>query len=187
MSKQVLEKLSQLSLSVDGLAMINAVIEKKLKLELSNDFQSAVCLSDKRYRAGLNELLEYELLEWRPERSHRKKALYLGRKAIALGASQIVKSYTIAAQSDRVVEECLNPKPTMGAAGWPNRGITEKHHRDDKTSPGMAIHQPYYVTQDKGLRNRFLAVYHKGKKIATAHLYQKAMARYVCSTDVPHN
>jgi hypothetical protein len=186
MSKQVLEKLKSLPLSPDGMAMINAVFEKKLRLELSGDFQSAVRLSDKRYRAGLNELLEYELLEWKPERSHRKKALYLGRKALALGADQITKSYTLSSASDRIVEECLNPKEPMRGPQWHDRGLGIRHARSDKTSEGAVRYQPYYVTSDKCLKNRFLAVYRKGAKLATAHLYQKAMARYECSTDVPH-
>lgn len=139
----------------------------------------------------MKNLLENDILIWTPEKSHRKKALYYGSVMLAMGAKQIVKSYENDARKIEIHAKRLLNLRNQGyvdknkvkncdafSSTWSQRGCgyENPHYLNDQ---GRVINSQYITTENSDLKNKFMARYSKGVKIATAHLYRKAAARYV--------
>lgn len=183
-----LKKLNCLNLC--AIEIISVVIHKDLKMELLKSIQSQTSLGDINFKKGLTNLLENNILEWVPEKSHRKKALYYGKTLLSLGAKQIVKTYTIKekkAANREISMRNLKNHPSnkkknnaLDASGsfWQDKGTgySEPHHCIKQST---IINQNYLINTDKDIKQNFMIQFEKGLKIPTAHLYRKAMAKYV--------
>lgn len=181
-----MSKIDSLPVSDYAKLVMRTIVDKKLTLESVVDFQKAVPLADRLFKAAMSELLEKGYLEWVPEKTLRRKAMYLGKAFLALGMRQIVKSYKNEYTADDVVKECFNVKnPAINGPNWHDKNKGFKNpHGEAKPTLEITTYQPYYVNSTDALKKGFFKVYGKTNKVPTAHLYRKAMAR-VCSTNVP--
>lgn len=98
-----------------------------------------------------------------------------------------VQTPTPVFDADKIIADCSGQPINRGIdrASWPKRDLhLQKQPKEHKKDPEEFVYQPYYKTSTQGKREAFMKVYNSHKKVATAHLYRKSMAK-VCSTDVP--
>lgn len=177
-------------LNFHAIQIISVSLSKFLKLESVEGLRKMCGLGEINFRKGLNCLLENEVLEWVPEKSARKKALYYGKVLLDLGLNQIIKPYVLASQKEDLQKirlknlqkgrESKNKICGLEVVGsfWSDRGLGHKEPHQ-VISESNIINEKYLFTDRIDFKDNFNNKMNEGNKVPTAHLYRKAMARYV--------